>query len=123
MRLVGGKSPNEGRVEICLNSKWGTVCHDFWGTADAQVACRQLGYLSTGMKVDCNCEDTFLFVTIGALAFYNAYFSQGTGPIQLDNVQCTGNEQTILQCSHSTIDNCGHSQDAGIRCSGKKTLY
>ena len=58
MRLVGGKSPNEGRVEICLNSQWGTVCHDLWGTADAQVACRQLGYLSTGiMKVDCNCKN------------------------------------------------------------------
>ena len=54
MRLVGGRSPNEGRVEICLNSQWGTVCHDLWGTADAQVACRQLGYLSTGiMKVNC----------------------------------------------------------------------
>ena len=62
-----------------------------------------------------------MFDTTGALYFYNAYFSQGTGPIQLDNVQCTGNEQTILQCSHSTIDNCGHSQDAGIRCRGKIT--
>ena len=62
-----------------------------------------------------------MFVTTGALYFYNAYFSQGTGPIQLDNIQCTGNEQTILQCSHSTIDNCGHSQDAGIRCRGKIT--
>ena len=122
MRLVGGRSPNEGRVEICLNSQWGTVCHDLWGTVDAQVACRQLGYLSTGiMKVDCNCEDEFVFVTTGALSFTYAHFSQGTGPIQLDNMQCTGNEQTILQCSHSTIDNCGHSQDAGIRCRGKRT--
>ena len=48
MRLVGGKSPNEGRVEICLNGQWGTVCDDSWGSVDAQVACRQLGYLSTG---------------------------------------------------------------------------
>ena len=48
MRLVGGQSPNEGRVEICLEGQWGTVCDDFWGSVDAQVACRQLGYLSTG---------------------------------------------------------------------------
>ena len=48
MRLVGGMSSNEGRVEICLNRQWGTVCDDSWGSVDAQVACRQLGYLSTG---------------------------------------------------------------------------
>ena len=48
MRLVGGQSPNEGRVEICLEGQWGTVCDDSWGSVDAQVACRQLGYLSTG---------------------------------------------------------------------------
>ena len=44
IRLAGGALPNEGRVEVCLNSRWGTVCDDAWGTVDANVACRQLGY-------------------------------------------------------------------------------
>ena len=44
IRLAGGTQPNEGRVEVCLNSRWGTVCDDAWGTVDASVACRQLGY-------------------------------------------------------------------------------
>ena len=49
IKLVGGTSDSEGRVEVCLNGQWGTVCHDFWGSVDAQVACRQLGFSATGM--------------------------------------------------------------------------
>ena len=44
LRLVGGTLPNEGRVEVCLNEVWGTVCDDLWSSVDANVACRNLGY-------------------------------------------------------------------------------
>lgn len=48
LRLIGGSTPNEGRVEICFNETWGTVCDDHWGSHDASVVCGQLGYARTG---------------------------------------------------------------------------
>lgn len=44
VRLVDGSSASEGRVEICINGRWGRVCDDRWGFNEASVVCRQLGY-------------------------------------------------------------------------------
>ena len=48
LRLVGSNTAYEGRVEICLNRIWGTVCDDSWEDTDATVVCQQLGYLPQG---------------------------------------------------------------------------
>ncbi len=50
IRLQGGTT-NVGHVEVCYNNVWGTVCDDFFGVPDAQVACRQLGLPSEGKTI------------------------------------------------------------------------
>lgn len=48
LRLQGGANNRTGRLEFCSNGEWGTVCDDLFGTPDAMVACRQLGFSPTG---------------------------------------------------------------------------
>ena len=54
VRLVNGSVPNEGRVEVCDNFVWGTVCDNGWANNDAAVVCGQLGYSTAGrLKIYC----------------------------------------------------------------------
>ena len=103
VRLVGGSSYNEGRVEVNYNGEWNTVCDDGWDATDAGVVCRQLGFGSSGTAIG------------------SAGFGQGSGSVWLDNVMCTGNESTLTSCGHLGINitrSCSHSEDAGVRCDG-----
>ncbi len=44
VRLRGGGTRREGRVEICINNRWGTICDTEWDNDEASVVCQQLGY-------------------------------------------------------------------------------
>ena len=108
LRLMGGSSDLEGRVEVFHNGRWGTVCDDLWDDRDAAVACRQLGYHGGTAVVRTSRR-------FGG-------FGEGTGPIYLDDVQCRGNENRLIDCPRRgwarTIGNhnCLHLEDAGARC-------
>lgn len=52
IRLVNGSNMAEGRLEICLNDEWGSVCNEMWDARDATVVCRELR-LSTSGKQSC----------------------------------------------------------------------
>ncbi len=47
-RLADGPSSREGRVDICLYSRWYTPCQDSWGIEETHVVCRELGFCQQG---------------------------------------------------------------------------
>ena len=100
VRLVGGATESEGRVEVYSNGVWGTVCDDGWDVTEASVVCRQLGYSGA------------------TSAPGQATFGQGSGPIYFDDVACNGNEPRLVDCTHrgTGVHNCGHNEDAGAVC-------
>ena len=63
-------------------------------------------------------------ILIGAQAVVRAHFGQGTGPIVLDQVNCTSEEMLLLQCSQNPlfVHNCHHSEDAGVICRDEHRL-
>ena len=108
IRLAGGNSPGEGRVEVNYNNEWGTVCDNGWDDTDAGVVCRQLGFGSSGIAIG------------------SAYFGEGLGPILLDSVTCSGDETMLTSCGHlgvGIVRSCSHGDDAGVICSGYESAY
>ena len=108
VRLVDGSTDHEGRVEVYANGKWGTICDDDFDIQEANVICRMLGYS-------------------GAVqAHSGAYYGQGKGRIQMDQLNCAGDEQDIFDCPiNSTIGthDCTHREDAGVECSTYPTVH
>ncbi|KAM7109539.1 LOW QUALITY PROTEIN: T-cell differentiation antigen CD6 [Ciconia maguari] len=99
LRLAGGRSRCEGRVEIEQADAWGTVCDDAWDLADANVVCRQL---RCGWAVRVH---------------GSAAFGRGRGPILRDEVGCEGHEENLWDCPAALEHDCSHKEDAGVVCS------
>ena len=80
------------------------MCDDGWGSNDAEVVCRQLGY-------------------DGASSISNAYVG-GSGRIWMDNVFCSGSEHALSDCTFDGwgVNDCNHYEDAGVICYGTSPL-
>ena len=105
----------------------GTVCDDLWDITDANVVCKQLGYAGSMynpspmcfcwcMKLMCG----MVYLSAAKREYSNAHFGAGSGPIFLDDVQCTSSASQLLECPSRPIlsHNCLHSADAGVACEG-----
>ena len=103
LRLVGGATPREGRIEVfdASSMKWGTVCDDLWNQNNAKVVCRHLGF-NDPMGSD----------------YSTKRFGAGTGVIGLSNVDCDGVENSLLDCRAQkwNMNQCTHTQDIGVVC-------
>ncbi|XP_077443685.1 scavenger receptor cysteine-rich type 1 protein M130-like isoform X2 [Stigmatopora argus] len=102
VRLAGPSSTRcSGRVEVFHAGEWGSVCDDYWDMNGARVLCREL-----------QCGSALL-------ALKGGRFGAAPGPIWLDDLQCTGNEPSVLKCQHRPFgdNNCGHEEDAAVVCS------
>ena len=52
VRFGGTNSASGGRVEICIEQSWTTVCDVYWDNQDASVLCRQLGFSPYGLTLN-----------------------------------------------------------------------
>ncbi|XP_028412470.1 uncharacterized protein LOC114535298 [Dendronephthya gigantea] len=94
-------SGSYGRVKVYHPAYGlGTVCDDNWDITDANVLCRQLGY------------------SRATAAYQSAHYGQGSGPILLDDLRCTGSESYLWDCPRNSwaTHDCSHSEDAGASC-------
>ncbi|XP_055087094.1 lysyl oxidase homolog 3B isoform X2 [Periophthalmus magnuspinnatus] len=105
VRLTGyPRKHNEGRVELFYKGEWGTICDDDFSIQNANVLCRQLGFVSaTGWT-------------------HSAKYGKGQGKIWLDNVNCNGGEKSIENCRSRGWGNsdCTHDEDAGVVCKDER---
>ena len=110
VRLVNGRRPSEGSVQICVNGVWGYVCgkyyYDIFSTTaakNARVVCRQLGY-STSCKLLHIIKD-FMHGNTNTCNYPLTVYSPSTSnggsqqPIIYGRMSCNGNEPTLSSCS------------------------
>lgn len=100
VRLVDGMDQFSGRIEVLYNDTWGTVCDDGWSLQDASIVCKQLLFGEARQAVS------------------GAHFGEGSGPIWLDEVQCSPGAASLSNCLHNSLGatDCQHSEDAGVVC-------
>ncbi|XP_067009482.2 protein bark beetle [Anabrus simplex] len=106
VRLVGGRTEMEGRLQVRIGRTWGTVCNYGWDIVDAALVCHQLGLVL-------NPDDWFLQrADIPA---------SGTSEnVILSNVRCTEDDIDITKCRAEHVaefeNSCSHENDVGLRC-------
>ena len=116
LRLSDGRNELEGRVEVCMDGVWGTVCNDLWSMENTAVVCNQLGF----GKWNLSCvKAEILLCCIGNRGYYINRLAVGTAKVSilLTGVQCYGNESRLVDCPQdATFMRCNHNEDVRVVC-------
>ena len=109
VRLVNGSGPHEGRVEVCFNETWGTICGYIdpwdWNVTQADVVCQQLGYSGAGtiIIVFASVSHAYNVVYVITVIERSTFdFGRGSLPILVTYVFCQGYESNIGECTYYT---------------------
>ena len=108
-----------GRVEICHQNYWKSICPSGWNNLDAMVTCRQLGFTIVG-KTKKGFQNILNYCYTGARTT-SSTFRLGPQPAIYSDFSCTGSESSLLECSH-TQASCSYSYHAGVKCEGMSSM-
>ena len=108
-----------GRVEICHQNYWKSICPSGWNNLDAMVTCRQLGLTIVG-KIIKDFQNMLNYYYVGARTT-SSTFGLGQQPAIYSDFSCTGSENSLLNCSH-TQTSCTYSYHAGVKCEGESLI-
>ncbi len=116
IRLVAGSTNREGRIELCSNGRWGTVCGDGWTEREAALVCSKLGYSSASRSLfastcSVNLNPVSLLLLIDATA---QNFGEGTGRVY--DMSCLTTDTDTSDCNLIITPSSCHSMDVGVRC-------
>lgn len=147
VQLVGGRNSKEGRVDVCVEGHWVTMCHDRWTHREAEVVCRQLHYLTSAssnahmymfsyggliyrkaiwtLKKYVLC--CFIWSVVCSHTVVVALTGRSFGHYQNEDVYgfvaiCDSDEARLGECQ-TDIEHCDSKESAGVICEGMHPMF
>ena len=127
MRLIGGHTPTDGSVQICINERFVSVCDENWNNSHAAVVCRQLGHNGSKLCIVLIQHAKTSWSLYTASLATHKYGSSQT--VINSDILCNGSEKKLADCflpgvgsgsTKITHGTCDSKSTAGVICSASE---